>query len=214
MLDWLVISYQIINKIQSIDCTVSTSAKVMDMKIGIIGVGQIGTTPARRFRAEGHEVAVANSRAPASLTLLARETDARAATAEEVVRSADLVVLPIPMKNVPSLPKGLFTGDPAGQIVVDTGNYYPRQRDVRTVGIEVGTAESDWVHQQIGRRVVKAFNSIFAQSLLVNGRPAGTPGRIGLAVAGVRAALQQARHERTANWKDVPGDASVFATSD
>jgi hypothetical protein len=189
MLDWLVIIYRKINKLQPIGCTVSTSAKVMNMKIRIIGAGQIGCTLTRRFRALGHEVAVANSRAPASLARLARETGARAAKAEEVACSADLVVLTIAMKNVPSLPKGLFAGGPAGQIVVDTDNYYPRQRDGRN---ESGTTESGWAHQQTGCRVVKTFNLIFAQSLLVNGRPAGTPGRIALSVAGVRGELQQA----------------------
>jgi predicted dinucleotide-binding enzyme len=44
--------------------------------------------------------------------------------------------------------------------------------------------ESRWVEQQLGRPVVKAFNSIVAQHLLKLGRPAGTPGRIALPVAG------------------------------
>lgn len=88
------------------------------------------------------------------------------------------------MKNVESLPSNLFANAPQGQIVIDTGNYYPRQRDGRIREIESGMTESAWVQRRIGRHVVKAFNSIFAQSLLVNGRPSGSPGRIALAVAG------------------------------
>jgi 8-hydroxy-5-deazaflavin:NADPH oxidoreductase len=68
--------------------------------------------------------------------------------------------------------------------VVDTGNYYPRQRDGRIEAIEAGTPESRWVEQQLGRPVVKAFNNIFARHLLEFGRPAGTPERIALPVAG------------------------------
>ncbi len=154
------------------------------MKIGIIGAGQIGAALTRRLRALGHEVSVANSRGPASLAALAAETGARAASADEVVRGAELVVLTIPLKNVAALATGLFEHGPRGQIVIDTCNYYPRQRDGRIADIEAGITESGWVQRQIGRRVVKAFNSIFAQSLFENGRPAGAPGRIALAIAG------------------------------
>jgi 8-hydroxy-5-deazaflavin:NADPH oxidoreductase len=69
-------------------------------------------------------------------------------------------------------------------IVVDTGNYYPRQRDGRIAAIEAGMPESRWVEQQLGRPVIKAFNNIFARHLLEFGRPAGSPGRIALPVAG------------------------------
>jgi 8-hydroxy-5-deazaflavin:NADPH oxidoreductase len=69
-------------------------------------------------------------------------------------------------------------------VVVDTGNYYPRQRDGRIEKIEAGTTESRWVAQQLKRPVVKAFNNIHAQHLLEFGKPKGTPGRIALPVAG------------------------------
>jgi predicted dinucleotide-binding enzyme len=68
--------------------------------------------------------------------------------------------------------------------VVDTGNYYPQQRDGRIAGIEDGLIESRWVEQQLRRPVIKAFNNIFARHLLERGKPAGTPGRIALPVAG------------------------------
>ena len=42
------------------------------MKIGIIGAGQIGGTLTRRLAALGHEVFVANSRGPDTLTGLAK----------------------------------------------------------------------------------------------------------------------------------------------
>ena len=67
--------------------------------------------------------------------------------------------------------------------IVDTGNYYPA-RDGRIDPIESGVAESRWVSEQLGRPVVKAFNNIRAQHLLELGKPAGSPGRIALPVAG------------------------------
>ena len=146
------------------------------MKIGIIGAGQIGGTLTRRFTALGHEVFVANSRGPETLSDLAAETGATAVSVPEAVRGVDLVVVTIPEKNIPSLPAGLFADTPDHVVVVDTGNYYPRQRDGRIEEIEAGLTESQWVAQQLGRPVIKAFNNIYARHLLELGRPKGTPG--------------------------------------
>jgi predicted dinucleotide-binding enzyme len=46
------------------------------------------------------------------------------------------------------------------------------------------------VSGQLGRPVVKAFNNIYAQHLRDHGKPAGTPGRIALPVAGDDAAAK------------------------
>jgi 8-hydroxy-5-deazaflavin:NADPH oxidoreductase len=154
------------------------------MKIGIIGAGNIGGTLTRRFRKAGHDVAVANSRGPESLGDLAAETGAKAVTIGDAVRARDVVVVTIPEKHILDLPKDLFAGVPPNVVVVDTGNYYPRQRDGRIEAIEAGMTESRWVSQQLGRPVIKAFNNIYAQHLLELGKPNGTPGRIALPVAG------------------------------
>jgi predicted dinucleotide-binding enzyme len=154
------------------------------MKIGIIGAGQIGGTLARRLTALGHQVSIANSRGPESLAELAKETGARPVTVREAARAGEIVIVTIPMKNIPKLPRDLFDGVPTDVVVVDTGNYYPQQRDGRIEPIENGTAESRWVSDQLGRPVVKAFNNIYARHLLERGKPKGTPGRIALPVAG------------------------------
>jgi predicted dinucleotide-binding enzyme len=154
------------------------------MKIGIIGAGQIGGTLTRRFTALGHEVFVANSRGPESLKELARETGAKAVTAHEAARSGQVVVVTIPLAKVGGLPKDLFAGVPNDVVVIDTGNYYPRERDGRLEEIEAGTLESRWVEKQIGRPVIKVFNNIYAEHLMNYGRPAGSPGRFALPVSG------------------------------
>ena len=161
------------------------------MKIGIIGAGHIGGTLTRRLRALGHDVSVANSRGPETLAGLAKETGAHAVTVNEAARDMDVVVVTIPEKNVPRLPKDLFAGATERTVVVDTGNYYPRQRDGRIAEIEQGMTESRWVSRQLGRPVVKAFNNIYAKHLLEHGRPAGDPRRIALPVAGDDAAAKQ-----------------------
>jgi predicted dinucleotide-binding enzyme len=154
------------------------------MKIGIVGAGNIGAVLTRRFRALGHEVKVANSRGPETLSDLAGETGAIAATATDAVRDVDLVVITIPQKEVPSLPSDLLTGLKESVVVVDTGNYYPRHRDGRIDGIEGGLVESRWVEQHLGRPVIKAFNNIYAQHLFEKGKPGGTTGRVALPVSG------------------------------
>lgn len=154
------------------------------MKIGIIGAGNIGGTLTRRFRALGHDVSVANSRGPETLTSLAKETGARAVTVQEAARGQDVVIVTIPEKNIPELRKELDGGFPAATVVVDTGNYYPRQRDGRIADIESGEPESRWVSRQLGHPVIKAFNNIYAKHLLERGKPKGAPGRIALPVAG------------------------------
>ena len=154
------------------------------MDIGIIGAGQIGGTLTRRLTALGHNVYVANSRGPETLSDLARETGAQPVTPYEAARRGEIVIVTVPEKNIPKLPRDLFAGVPDDVVVIDTGNYYPQQRDGRIDGIEEGTTESRWVSQQLGRPVVKAFNNIYADHLLRRGRPAGTPGRIALPVAG------------------------------
>ncbi len=153
------------------------------MNVGIIGAGNIGGALTRRLTALGHQVFVANSRGPATLTALAKETGAKPVTVTEAARAGDIVVVTIPESKIPDLPNDLFEGVRPDVVVIDTGNYYPRERDGRIEPIENGMTESRWVEQQLGRPVVKAFNNIYAQHLQERGQPAGTPGRIALPVA-------------------------------
>ena len=154
------------------------------MKIGIIGAGNIGGTLTRRFTAWGHKVFVANSRGPETLADLATETGATPVTVEQAAHAGEVVIVTIPLRNIPSLPASLFAKTPRSVVVVDTNNYYPQQRDGRIDGIENGLTESQWVEKQLGRSVVKAFNNIYAEHLYELGRPAGSLGRIALPVAG------------------------------
>ncbi|MEU5723700.1 MULTISPECIES: NADPH-dependent F420 reductase [unclassified Micromonospora] len=151
------------------------------MRIGIVGSGHIGGTLTRRLRTLGHDVVVTNSRGPQSLTDLATETGAMAGTLEETVQGADLVVIAVPVKVVPDLPAELFDG----ALVADANNYYPqRDGDIAEL-LDRSLSSSRWTAEHLkGARVVKVFNNIQAAHLMDNGRPAGSPDRIGLPVAG------------------------------
>lgn len=154
------------------------------LNIGIIGAGNIGGALTRHFTRLGHDVVVANSRGPETLAALAKETGAKPVPVSEAVRGRDLVVVTIPEGKIPELPSGLFKNAPAKLIIVDTGNYYPQQRDGKIEGIENGTLESRWVEQRLGHSVIKAFNNIYAEHLATHGKPPGTSGRIALPISG------------------------------
>jgi 8-hydroxy-5-deazaflavin:NADPH oxidoreductase len=152
------------------------------MKIGIVGVGPIGKTLARKLSAAGHDVKVANSRGPD--TIEAADVLAfggRAVSAAEAVADVDVVILSIPMNRLPEVAT-LIANVPAETVVIDTSNYYP-QRDGRIDAIEAGQVESLWVAEQLGRPIVKAWNAVGSDSFARRGKPAGSPDRIAIPVA-------------------------------
>jgi predicted dinucleotide-binding enzyme len=154
------------------------------MRIGIIGAGGMGGILARHLGKLGHHVSIANSRGPESLTALAAGIGATPVSVVDAAKAGEIVILAIATKAVADLPRGLFANVPSSVVVIDIGNYHPELRDGHIDAIDRGLLDSQWVAQQIGRPVIKAFNNIFARSLLEKGVPKGTPGRIALPVAG------------------------------
>lgn len=152
------------------------------MKIGIIGAGNIGATLARKLSALGHEVKIANSKGPDFLRDLAGEIGAEAASAEDAVAGAEVVILSVPFASFGTLAP-LIGGVPADTVIIDTSNYYPF-RDGTIDDVDGGKPESIWVSEQLGRAVVKAWNAGLAHTLAEKGTPPGTPGRIALPIAG------------------------------
>jgi len=151
------------------------------MEIGIIGSGNIGSTLAGYLIKLGHQVTIANSRGPESLTEVAEKTGATPVTTEEAAGAEDLVIIAIPAKAIVKLPIDILSASKA--IVLDAGNYYP-SRDGQIADIEGGLTDSEWVAKVIGHPVIKAFNNIVAESLASKARPAGGTDRIALSVAG------------------------------
>jgi 8-hydroxy-5-deazaflavin:NADPH oxidoreductase len=153
------------------------------MKVGIIGAGNIGSALALHFRRLRHSVLIASSRGPETLSQVARETGATPVVVAEAARGVDLLVITIPMKNVPLLPKDLLSDLPISSPIIDTGNYYPI-RDGVIPEINAGMVESEWTSHVLGRPVIKAFNNIVADSLLHKALPKGEKNRIALPVSG------------------------------
>jgi predicted dinucleotide-binding enzyme len=151
--------------------------------IGLIGSGHIGSTVARLAVDAGHDVVLSNSRGPETLTELVDELGphARAATPAEAAAAGELVVVTIPLKAYRQVPVEPLRG----KVVIDTNNYYP-QRDGHIAELDEGsTTSSELLQAHLPEsRVVKAFNNIYFGHLGSLQRPAGSPERSALAIAG------------------------------
>lgn len=154
------------------------------MRIGILGAGSIGATLARKLSEAGHEIKVANSRGPETISADATSTGAAAVDSAEVVADVDVLITSIPLSKMPAITP-LIEQLPADAVILDTSNYYPL-RDGRISALDDGKVESHWATEQLGRPVAKAWNAIGVDSFVAKGRPAGDPGRIAIPVAADR----------------------------
>jgi hypothetical protein len=151
------------------------------MQIGIIGSGRIGRTAAALFAAAGHEVAIANSRGPASLADLVAELGdgVGAATVTEAARFGEVVLEAIPFGAHRELPADAL----AGTVVISASNYYPDRDGEIDLG---GRTQTELVAAHLAdSRVVKAFNTMYWETLRDERRPDAARGdRLVLFLAG------------------------------
>lgn len=153
------------------------------MDIGIIGAGEIGGTLARHYARVGHSVKIANASGIEKLRKIAKETGAFPVELVDAVTDVDVIVISIPYFAVCHLPSGLFSNLNHNTTIIDTCNYYPIVNGVIREVVD-GMNESVWVAKQIGRPVIKAYNSIFYRSLVSSGLAEGNPSRVALPIAG------------------------------
>jgi predicted dinucleotide-binding enzyme len=151
--------------------------------IGFIGSGNIGSTLARLAIDAGYDVVVSNSRGPETLAELVAELGpkARAATSAEAAAAGDIVVVTIPLGRISQVPAEPL----AGKVVIDTCNYYPERDGAIAALDDKQTTTSGLVQQHLSKaNVVKAFNNIYFEHLGSLQRPAGSPDRNTLMIAG------------------------------
>lgn len=139
---------------------VEAEGRTAELKIGIVGTGQIGGNLARLFAQAGHEVFISFSRDPQKLQALAQELGphVQAVTPAEAVQAADVLILAL---HFTALDEAIGQmGNPAGKIVIDTSNPYDI---VLPAGV---TAMQEMQRRLPHARVVKAFNTLRAADLL------------------------------------------------
>ncbi len=134
------------------------------MKIGIIGAGNIGGNAAKLFAKAEHDIAIANSRGPETLTDLVAEigNGAKAVTAEEAAKFGEIVFVSIPLGKINELPTDGFDG----KIVIDSNNYYPdRDGQIEVLDSDEKTSSELLAEHLTGAKIVKAFNTIWFEHL-------------------------------------------------
>lgn len=152
------------------------------MIVGIIGSGMIGSTVARLAVGGGNKVVIGNSRGPNSLRDLIAELGprAKAGTAAEAVAAGDMVLLAVPFRYRDSLFKSGVNF--RGKIVIDATNPYAPDMSILDLG---GRGSSEIVAEELpGARIVKAFNTLYFETLLRSARPKGSSERIVIPIAG------------------------------
>ena len=151
--------------------------------LGLIGCGRIGGTVARLAVDAGYDVVLCNSRGPETLAELVEDLGphARASTPAEAAEAADLVVVSVPLRAYLDVPVEPL----AGKVVIDTNNYYPG-RDGQIPEIDdKSTTSSELLQRHLTTsKVVKGFNNIYFEHLRELARPAGSPERSALPIAG------------------------------
>lgn len=152
------------------------------MKIGIIGVGAIGSVLSKKLSANGHQVTVANSKGPETISGEALAFGATAGTIKDAIIDKDVLIISIPFSQINNIADVIKENIDKKTIIIDTGNYYP-VRDGNIDEILEGKPESIWVSEKFGLPIAKAWNSVGAPVLKNNGYPAGMQERLAVPFA-------------------------------
>ncbi len=151
--------------------------------IAVLGAGHVGPVIARVGVAAGYRVTIAASREPERIALIAQvlAPGAEPLWAADAVEDADVVVLAIPIHRFAAFDSGVV----AGKLVVDAMNYWPPVDGVREMFEDDQYGSSEIVQRRLERStVVKTLNHIGYEDLEDDRRPAGSPERRALGVAG------------------------------
>jgi hypothetical protein len=128
----------------------------MYMKIGIIGAGTVGSVLARSMAMSGHEVYIANSRDPETLSDVFSEFETiNPVWKDELKKVSEILILAVRWKDTRKVLEEF--GDFGGRILVDVTNNVDENFDL----IDLGGKPSSAVIQELvpSARVVKAFNT-------------------------------------------------------
>lgn len=151
----------------------------MTTRLGIIGVGKLGSALGRLALDAGYDLQVADDPARELLDLIVGSVlpGARLVDVDTLIATSDVIVLAVPQPVVETLPLGAV----GGAIVVDATNAWEATDGVRALTAPTTLALAAR-HPHL--RLVKTLNHLAYADLLADARPAGTPDRRALAVAG------------------------------
>ena len=151
--------------------------------LAILGAGKLGIVLAQLALKAGYKVYIAGSgsaeKIRLSIDVLA--PGAIATTVAEAVPPADIVILALPLGKYQTISKDLL----AGKLVIDAMNYWWEIDGEREELRNPQTSTSELVQSYFNSaRVVKALSHMGYHHLLDEAKPAGSPGRKAIAIAG------------------------------
>ncbi len=132
------------------------------MKVTVIGAGNVGTAFVSPLIRAGHDVSVTARDASKAAQLAQRHAGARAVAANGSALGADVVVLATAYADAASALQS--AGIQPGQAVIDITN--PLTADYMGLTLGHSTSAAEEIAKAVPQaRVVKAFNTVFAQVL-------------------------------------------------
>lgn len=149
----------------------------------ILGAGKLGIVLAQLAVRAGYAVYIAGSAGAEKirLTVQVLAPGAIAATADDAIRQSGIVILALPLGKYQTISKGLL----ADKLVIDAMNYWWEVDGERDDLASPQSSTSEVVRDYLGNpRLVKAFSHMGYHHLLDEAKPAGSPGRKAIAVAG------------------------------
>jgi predicted dinucleotide-binding enzyme len=131
------------------------------MKITVIGSGNMGTAFVKQLTAAGHDVRVTGRNADKT-SQLAAQFGASAVPASSAAQDADVVILATGYADAANALRAISPR--AGQVVIDITN--PLTADYAGLTLGHTTSAAEEIAKAVPQaRVVKAFNTLFAQVL-------------------------------------------------
>jgi predicted dinucleotide-binding enzyme len=152
-------------------------------RIAVLGAGHVGPVIARVAIAAGFHVTIAASGSPERIALIAQVLvpGAEPRWAADAVDDSDIIVLAIPLHKFATFDADLV----ADKLVVDAMNYWPPVDGVQEMFEDRQYSSSEIVQHRLARStIVKTLNHVGYHDLEDWRRPAGSPERRALGVAG------------------------------
>lgn len=142
------------------------------MNIGIIGPGKIGSGLGKIWAQKGHHITFCYSRDAEKLKRMAAIVpNAASSDIQEAVRKSEVILLSVVWEAVEEALKS--AGGMDGKIVIDCTN--PIKKDLSDLAVGHVTSAAEEIAKRIpGARVVKAFNTVFADVYHSDSRLFGT----------------------------------------